>query len=76
MCKGGNPKILNLEFYVQAFGPHLGIPLYLALIYSIKNRKLEILLFFSGKIVTCLGNIFTMEQISIIFAALFKTFGM
>ena len=40
MCKGDNPK--NLKFrilafgdFVQAFGPHLGISLYLALIYSV-----------------------------------------
>ena len=47
--------------FVQAFGPQLSIFYHLVLVRSISNEKLENL-FFSGKIVTSLAYIFTMEK--------------
>ena len=50
----------KFDDFVQAFGPYLSISVYLALI-GIQNEILEIL-FFSGKIVTSFGNIFTWKK--------------
>ena len=54
--------------FVQVLGPHLSTSLYLTLIYSILNKKLEICFcFVFEKIVTYLGNIFTKEKVLVQF---------
>ena len=66
MGKGDNPNIFNFGFWnicriYSNIGPLVICSYYLVLVLCIFNKILKVL-FFSGKIVTCLGNSFYMQK--------------